>query len=199
MIRAGLGLFPALIENIKIHNAEDGKPFPCEFCEMRFSRKYVLNNHVKMFHESENETTIVMGSTCREEEGVEKNKTGYTCDDCQNQYASSEGLRRHKLIHTVSDGKPFPCVHCENKYTRIDSLNIHVRKCHGDQSTSLDESKERFLCDICNKTFSRKDVLNKHVKKFHLSLVEHLPLSSPLPLSNHLPLSELVEFMLEQQ
>ena len=90
------------------------------------------------------------------------------------------------LTHTAADGKPFSCQLCDNKYTRRDTLNIHMKKVHTDANTTTGD-KERYQCRQCNNTFSRKDTLGKHIRNIHAQQL------------GHLPLPDLVEYSLEEE
>ena len=110
------------------------------------------------------------------EEIINYKKSVFLCEQCNKEYSSSDGLKRHKLIHSSADGKPFSCGVCDNRFSRNDTLGLHIKKAHADPNTPTEE-KERYPCIQCDKTFSRKDVLIKHVKNMHAKQLGHIPLS----------------------
>ena len=167
----------SLSRHIKTHIVSDGKPFECNICSTKFSRKYVLNNHMKMHPEMSFDINEENIPTLKEDTNFEQLERGVQCSFCDKEYSTSDGLKRHKQIHTSSDGKPFQCKMCDNRYTRQDTLSLHVKKVHGHDTVRADE-KERYPCEQCDKTFSRKDVLSKHVRNMHARLMgqlSHLP------------------------
>jgi len=142
----------------------------------KFSRKYGLNNHLKIHSEISTDTNIDSSNLPEEEKSLVVRNNGFPCSSCEKEYSTSDGLRRHQLTHTTSDEKPFQCKQCENKYSRQDTLSLHVKRLHGDETPKAD-SKERFPCEQCDKKLSRKDVLIKHVRNMHAPLLGHLTIN----------------------
>ena len=114
----------SLSRHIKTHIVKDSKPFQCNICTTKFSRKNILNNHLKMHSEMSFDINEENINALGEETNNEHVKKGLLCSLCDKEYSTSDGLKRHKLTHTSSDGKPFQCRMCENRYTRQDKLSL---------------------------------------------------------------------------
>lgn len=82
----------------------------------------------------------------------------YECSICQARFKASTGLKLHMASHKDPE---FKCFQCFKKFTRKESLKIHVRAVHEGQ---------KFLCKNCNKEFARKEALKKHENVFHRNL-----------------------------
>jgi uncharacterized Zn-finger protein len=52
----------------------------------------------------------------------QQNDRQYKCDQCPRSFARNGDLKRHKRIHSAA--KPFPCGHCEKRFSRKDTLNV---------------------------------------------------------------------------
>ncbi|EGP85717.1 uncharacterized protein MYCGRDRAFT_29733, partial [Zymoseptoria tritici IPO323] len=50
------------------------------------------------------------------------------CEYCGVEYAKKEHYERHVRTHTRE--KPFDCARCSSKFSRNDTLQRHIRKCH---------------------------------------------------------------------
>ena len=65
------------------------------------------------------------------------------------------------------DSKCFECSFCNDKFTRIGHLNLHISSVH--------EGKKPFKCEVCESKFSRNGGLNKHIALVHENKVLVVP------------------------
>ncbi|KAF5271308.1 hypothetical protein FQA39_LY08106 [Lamprigera yunnana] len=82
---------------------------------------------------------------------LDNNRVILTCRNCSKCFATVEGLKSHKRLHT---GSLFKCKHCGKLYTRLYHLQRHEL---------LHSSKKVLLCKICNKTLTRYEHLKRHL------------------------------------
>ena len=101
------------------------KSYTCQECSRKFTRKDSLNIHVNKQHENnlnkKNKESIPK---------IQTNKKNYFCEfpDCEVGCSRASDLKRHALSHLII--KSYTCQECSRKFTRKDSLNIHVNKQH---------------------------------------------------------------------
>ena len=78
----------------------------------------------------------------------------YTCERCDYKNSDKYKLKYHVLIK--HEGLSYDCDECQSKFSRSDTLAIHVRRNHGD------ELKVSFNCDLCGKNLETKKGINSH-------------------------------------
>jgi len=111
-----------LQRHIVIHDAPEGKPFPCKWCNLKFARKDTLTNHVKKHHSN---------VTPEAPQGKP-----FKCDLCNSHFARKDTLINHvkknhtSVTHESTDEKPFLCDLCTSKFSRKESLENHIEKNH---------------------------------------------------------------------
>ncbi|KAH1003733.1 hypothetical protein HUJ04_003603 [Dendroctonus ponderosae] len=143
------------------------KPFQCNICEKKFTRKFSMKIHLRSVHN-------VNSAGSRERENIDSHKDRksfiykptatitYSCRFCDFVTTNAERLRRHtKSLHNV-DEKPFKCHICGKRFTRQAVMAVHVKKMH-DKSNA-----DRVLCQVCGKYYYSKVNLAIHMK-LHLN------------------------------
>uniref|UniRef100_A0A182S9U7 C2H2-type domain-containing protein n=1 Tax=Anopheles maculatus TaxID=74869 RepID=A0A182S9U7_9DIPT len=87
--------------------------------------------------------------------------TSTTCGLCGKSFGEKFGLRQHmRIMH--ADTKPFKCPECRKRFTKENTLLIHLR---------VHISNRPFMCIICYKTFTRATALNGHLSSHsHVAL-----------------------------
>ncbi|KAJ8707597.1 hypothetical protein PYW07_011274 [Mythimna separata] len=111
------------------------KRFSCDFCELKFSQKAVLNRHV--FRKHNPKADINVGKTkcdiCKQSfKNIVLHMNCHTkrcgCDLCGKTYADNSALNRHKQQKHY--GRTFDCEICGKKYQQKAKLNTHKIKVH---------------------------------------------------------------------
>ena len=74
------------------------------------------------------------------------------CDECGKVFKKGN-FARHLKVHADS---VITCQICAKTFSRTDSLQTHVIKCH-------EENLEQHKCDICEKTFANRQYLKQHM------------------------------------
>ncbi|CRK95900.1 CLUMA_CG009346, isoform A [Clunio marinus] len=160
-----------LKENLKHHINRvhyNIKPYQCDICGLKTSRKTHLANHVnthndfrtKKFHCQICESSFFdKGSLQFHILNVHEKPKHLTCSLCRRTFATEEGLKNHKLQphrlnHKVS------CKLCGKMISKV-NLQIHLRRMHS--------SIRRYQCDICEKKFCTKADLAHHMIR-HINL-----------------------------
>ena len=101
--------------------------YACGECEKTFSSKSKLNQHNKWHQDKK-------------------------CDECGKVFKKGN-FARHLKVHADS---VITCQICAKTFSRTDSLQTHVIKCH-------EENLEQHKCDICEKTFANRQYLKQHM------------------------------------
>jgi len=188
--------YDSLRRHTVTHSAVDGKPFECSVCQQRFSRKDRLNSHKKFAHtmqqidhlskfmdQTNAEETDNNVEPCENWENIQVDikpeevpAESNSCHICFKLYSTSDGLKRHALTHSAADGKPFECSVCQQRFSRKDRLNHHLKFTHSidnNRQQIEDVSRLKISCNFCDKTFSRQDTATRHMRNFHTKVAEN--------------------------
>lgn len=124
----------------------------CRFCDKSYTKKSVLDEHVKKHHVS------------------------YQCTFCNKNFKSSMQLIQHQRIHTEQNKTLTLFLKKEPKLdvtfiTDTDSVTKNGVETKPDLTT---KNLETMVCNLCKKTYNNQTLLIKHVKEQHknISLVE---------------------------
>uniref|UniRef100_A0A2M4BWP9 Putative c2h2-type zn-finger protein n=1 Tax=Anopheles marajoara TaxID=58244 RepID=A0A2M4BWP9_9DIPT len=109
----------------------------------------------------------------------------FLCDECGAEFASSQGLAQHALIHK---DREFECDVCGSRFSRKAYLRLHLENVH--------KPKLNYKCDICDRTFVTEAMMQQHLKlhdtavfscgvcnrayQLRKNLLRHMRLSHPL-------------------
>ncbi|XP_065817731.1 zinc finger protein 64 isoform X1 [Labrus bergylta] len=148
--------------HLKTHTGE--KPFECELCHKRFSRRDKLNMH------------------SRSHTGEKPHK----CKHCPYAAADSSSLKKHLRIHY--DERPFKCQICPYASRNSSQLTVHLRSHTGDSPFQCSQCDAKFKinsdlkrhvrihsgekpykCDFCDYRCAMKGNLKSHIQIKHNS------------------------------
>nr|XP_055043517.1 gastrula zinc finger protein XlCGF7.1-like [Misgurnus anguillicaudatus] len=116
-----------LNEHMKVHTGE--KLYSCDQCGKSYNRNWHLNVHMR----------------------THTGEKPYSCDQCGRTLTRKSDLNAHMRTHTGE--KPYTCDQCGATFTRKYSLNVHKR---------IHTGEKLYRCDHCGKSFNRKFSLNVH-------------------------------------
>ncbi|CAG5088747.1 Oidioi.mRNA.OKI2018_I69.PAR.g11956.t1.cds [Oikopleura dioica] len=104
--------------HVKIHSGH--KPFKCDYCEMSFARAENLKIHRRK-HTGERP---------------------YACPEpgCSSTFASATDRRKHRFVHSST---PMSCDHCHKTFYHPQSLRLHMKKVHSDETTENPSKRKR--------------------------------------------------------
>ena len=139
---------------------KQAKEYKCSKCEASFAKHHLLSQHMYLhtgvlpFKCSHCEKAF---STLSHRNRHEKVHDGYTCSQCQENFATWSKLRAHvSTFHR----RIYKCSDCAKEFTLACRLKEHL----------LIHQTERpvFKCKECERTFVKKSNLKTHVKTYHL-------------------------------
>ena len=155
----------------KVHQTKI-KPFECKACNLRFSAKKSLENHLEAYCKtrSRGETFNCHYSECKSSFDAElKLKTHINmmhvnplpkdrciCE-CGKGFRSNSDLKRHKLKHTEPQHE---CQDCGRKFYDQFSVNSHKRNVHNPDINPV-------KCDLCKIELKSEVVLKSHFRRMH--------------------------------
>uniref|UniRef100_A0A671QGX9 Zinc finger protein 64 homolog (mouse) n=1 Tax=Sinocyclocheilus anshuiensis TaxID=1608454 RepID=A0A671QGX9_9TELE len=130
------------------------RPFECELCHKRFSRRDKLNLHSRL-HTGENPHKCkYCPYAAADSSSLKKHlrDVPFQCNQCDAKFKINSDLKRHSRVH--SGEKPYKCELCEYRCAMKANLKSHVQLKH-----SVSDS---FRCSKCEFQCSAKATLRHH-------------------------------------
>lgn len=143
------------------------KPYECDRCNIKFSRKYHLDRHVlqsgcdgnarpqypcqvcgRMFNRKDN-----LREHLRAHAGQVKRKRTYTCEMCEKEFQGTTLLQIHMRTHTGE--KPYACSYCPKVFPSSSAMKKHTR---------IHTGEKPYECKECYAKFTAKETLNRHMR-----------------------------------
>ncbi|GAB0096616.1 zinc finger protein weckle [Sergentomyia squamirostris] len=107
----------------------------CEICSKNYSRRYLLNLHIRAVHSNE--------------------ELPFVCSKCPKRFVTETKLRVHEMIHLPDEEKfKHPCPYCGKKFAEMRQVQTHIRVVH--------QGDRPFICEQCGKSFATKRGLAEH-------------------------------------
>ncbi|XP_061541907.1 zinc finger protein 64 isoform X2 [Phycodurus eques] len=146
--------------HLKTHTGE--KPFECELCHKRFSRRDKLNMHSRS-HTGEKPHKCKLcpyaaadSSSLKKHLRVHYDERPFKCQICPYASRNSSQLTVHLRSHTGD--APFQCQQCDAKFKINSDLKRHIRVHSGEKP---------YKCDLCEYRCAMKGNLKSHVQIKH--------------------------------
>ncbi len=146
------------------------KQYKCELCDKKYTRKDILNRHIKFYHE-------IPGQ--------------YVCDVCHKGFNRSDELNVHQQLHT---NRIYSCQFCDKIYTYLSSLNRHTNEVHKinqyicsfpncdksfstkvDLTSHIHNIHHVIQCETCNFISDTIDNMTQHVDNHHTKKIHNCP------------------------
>ena len=118
------------------------KPFPCSFCDKRFTVKSHVTRHERL-HTAE--------QPGKKQPAKKQPAKKHACAYCGKWLRSPSDLEVHERVHTGE--KPFRCSFCDKRFTVKSNVPVHER---------LHSGVKPFPCSFCDKRFAQKGSLTSH-------------------------------------
>lgn len=132
------------LEHHRFVHAEE-KPYLCDVCQKRFTRKGTLRFHMRIHKEGYKE---------------------FKCDVCEKVLKKESTLKSHMSVHKNSDtSNKFLCKFCGKGFLKITSLRNHYQ---------LHKHGKRFTCKYCGKCFTQKQHHKLHEDVVHNGIKRHI-------------------------
>lgn len=129
------------------HKKEEGGIFECKHCQVEFSSRYALKEHMQQHvqvRHTEKQKKMKRPS--------ERHSMYHKCVYCSKRFSKPSQLQRHERIHTGE--KPYQCTVCKKTFSQKGSLQLHLK--------THDELRP-FKCNQCPMRFGQKGNLRAHV------------------------------------
>lgn len=146
--------------HLKTHTGE--KPFECELCHKRFSRRDKLNMHSRSHtgekpHKCKHCTYAAAdSSSLKKHLRIHYDERPFKCQICPYASRNSSQLTVHLRSHTGD--APFQCQQCEAKFKINSDLKRHIR---------IHSGEKPYKCDFCEYRCAMKGNLKSHIQIKH--------------------------------
>lgn len=126
----------------------------CRFCKKKYSDIKNLLKHIREAHDMEDRKVKSIYDEYRLQTREGKRQLLYDCNICERKFKNELIRDRHMLIHAVT--KPFGCELCDHGSTKLQGLQVHIRK-------------HPFIygCAICPQKLVSTAQLKKHLAESH--------------------------------
>lgn len=146
--------------HLKTHTGE--KPFECELCHKRFSRRDKLNMHSRS-HTGEKPHKCKLcpyaaadSSSLKKHLRIHYDERPFKCQICSYASRNSSQLTVHLRSHTGDS--PFQCQQCDAKFKINSDLKRHLR---------IHSGEKPYKCDFCEYRCAMKGNLKSHIHIKH--------------------------------
>ena len=161
----GCGFTTAHLKDIQRHERihTGAKPFLCNFCHHRFTRKDKLQIHLrthsghKPFACSHCSYTCIDGGSLKKHLRTHTKERPFKCQICSYASRNSSQLTTHLRTHTGD--APFHCNLCTAKFKISTDLRRHKR---------IHTGEKPFKCPLCSYTSALNSNLKSHMQHNHL-------------------------------
>jgi uncharacterized Zn-finger protein len=156
--------------------------FKCSVCEMEFVRKKNFDNHLRRFHNGENEKdspdkkklrlSLVRGpDTELMKQELQENPEAKKCKDCGALYLNEKSLKLHEKRNACRQ-ETYECDVCKKIFTDQKLFTEHTES-HPQQHDQEQEVQpplepadplKKFPCQICSKAFKMMSTLKDHMR-----------------------------------
>ena len=144
---------------------DDARPYHCQQCDFKASRKDNLKVHVQNKHEGikypcqqcdyqANSSSNLQAHVKSKHEGIK-----YLCQQCDYQGSSSSNLQVH--VKSKHEGIKYPCQQCDYQATTSFNLQVHVKFKH---------EGIKYPCQQCDYQANTSNRLQTHVEYKHLDI-----------------------------
>lgn len=136
------------------------KHFQCQVCQVRFSRKSVLQRHMISHTDERTHACDECGKKFKTIQTLKEHILSHSteplkeCTECGRKCKTERSLANHMKLH--SGVTPHECQICNKKFARIKDMKSHVKY----------HLRERpFQCSVCGKKFLKEQFLERHKRK----------------------------------
>ncbi|XP_053571354.1 zinc finger protein ZFAT isoform X2 [Bombina bombina] len=133
----------------------------CRFCKKKYSDIKNLIKHIKETHDLLDKNVKETFNELRLLTREGKRQLLYDCHICERKFKNELERDRHMLVH--GDKRPYACELCGHGATKLQSLELHIKK-----------HPFVYVCSVCLKKFVSTVRLKTHIKVAHSEKEEAL-------------------------
>lgn len=154
--------------------------FKCGVCEMEFVRKKNFDNHLRRFHNGENETdapdrkklrlSLVRGPDTEQlKQELLDNPEAKKCKDCGALYLNEKSLKLHEKRNACRQ-ETYECDVCKKIFTDQKLFTNHTKSHPQQQEQEIQaviepaDPLKKFSCQECSKAFKMMSTLKDHMR-----------------------------------
>ena len=162
---------------LKVHKTRAHLKRECTTCGFTTEKEITFDHHIITKHRAERFGKAVNEEVClvckivpktkaawqkhrfmkhKEGDFIEKQKSKYSCSQCDYQAATKSGVKIH--IQSKHEGIKYPCNHCDYQATERGNLQKHIQYKH---------EGIKYPCTQCDYQASTKGNLQTHIQRKH--------------------------------
>lgn len=163
----------------QVNQEKKTEKFKCTICEMEFVRKKNFDNHIRRFHEGDEEDLVPGTKRLRlkltqdkdsdvAKQELEENPEAKKCKTCGALYLNEKSLRLHERRNACTQ-ESYQCNVCNKIFTDQGLFSEHTKSLCIQQEVEpkgdeVFDPMKKFMCSVCPKSFKMMSTLKDHLR-----------------------------------